>query len=79
MASIEFETSVALPQRPAPRPSLAARLAEIFARWRKRRAQRLALADLMACSPYLLHDLGVTHADVAAALERRASAARRRS
>jgi len=47
-----------------------------FTGWKRRRAQRLALQDLAAFSPYLLNDLGITPGDIAA-LEQRAFAARR--
>lgn len=55
------------------------RLLIFFAIRRQRRAQRLALRDLVAFSPFLLDDLGITLADIAAALEQRAVEARRRS
>ena len=53
-------------------------LAAALARWKHRRAQRLALQDLVAFSPHLLNDLGITPGDIAAALEGRAFEARRR-
>ena len=57
---------------------LFAGAAAALARWRHRRAQRLALQDLVAFSPHLLNDLGITPGDIAAALEGRAFDARRR-
>ena len=53
-----------------------ARVLGAFTGWKRRRAQRLALQDLAAFSPYLLNDLGITPGDIAA-LEQRAFAARR--
>jgi uncharacterized protein YjiS (DUF1127 family) len=58
---------------------LFGRLLSFLAIRRQRRAQRLALRDLVAFSPYLLDDLGITPADIAAAVEQRAFEARRRS
>ncbi len=79
MTSIELESCPADLQRPMARPSLAARLSTHLAAWNRKRAQRLALRDLVAFSPYLLDDLGITPGDIAAALEQRAFEARRRS
>ena len=64
--------------RPQSQP-LILRLAGLVGRLRQRRAQQLALRDLVAFSPYLLDDLGITPGDIAAALEQRAFEARRRS
>ncbi len=71
MASIELDIGLATPVAAAPRPALGARLAAILAGWRARRAQHRALQDLVAFSPHLLNDLGITQADIAAGLEGR--------
>lgn len=65
MSTIELELA-RTPSRP-----IVARLLACIAGWRKRRAQRLALADLMALSPHLLADMGVTHEDIVVALAAR--------
>lgn len=78
MTSIELDIGLTAPRQATRRSSLGAWLAGFIAGWRKRRAQRLALQDLVAFSPYMLDDLGITADDVAAALEQRAFETRRR-
>lgn len=78
MTSIELDIGLTAPRRDTRRLSLGAWLAGFIAGWRKRRAQRLALQDLMAFSPYMLDDLGISADDIAAAIEQRAFEARRR-
>jgi uncharacterized protein YjiS (DUF1127 family) len=71
MTSIGLDIGLAEPRQAARRPTLGAKLAAIYADWKTRRARRLALQDLMAFSPHLLNDLGITQADIAAGLEAR--------
>jgi uncharacterized protein YjiS (DUF1127 family) len=66
--------------RPAPRARTGffAQLSAAIVASHRQRAQRLALNDLMAFSPHLLNDLGITPADIAAGLESRPAEASRR-
>lgn len=71
MTSIGLDIGLAEPRQAARRPSLGAKLAAFFADWKKRRARRLALQDLMAFSPYLLRDMGFDPHDIEASLTER--------
>lgn len=57
------------------RPARTSLIARWFAAWRRRREQRLTLAQLTHLDDHLLRDMGIEPQDVIDALEGRASSA----